>query len=404
MKRHRLLRTDRKRGQFFTEPQFAELLVAAVAGGTSSAVDFAMGNGALLDPVIRAYADCEVFGIDVDARWVRRIRRAVPAGSFVSGDALVTHSLASLRLPADGVDLVVANPPFADIANTPRIGALIAHTLGLNPRGRSVRSEIAFLALALSALAPRGRLSIVLPQALIAGDTFRAMRNAIVARFSISGVYELPRGAFAATEAHTYILSLERGAPASTSIPVYSVDGDGNLAAAECIRGQEVTRRWDYGYWKWERRRASGAAPTATLEELGGVLYRGQVSSAEARRSRLPYFHTTDFARLRRDSVSFYNPFEAIRHVPRELRAGAGDILIPRIGTRCLGHQALVSRGTAAITDCVYRIHLPPEHRQATLLSLASDRGLDWRRKSAKGTCAKFLTRTDMLRFPVYLS
>lgn len=169
------------------------------------------------------------------------------------------------------------------------------------------------------------------------------------------------------------------------------------------LRGQDNPRRWDYGYWKWERYHASGASRSATLEELGGELYRGQITSTEKRRSGLLFFHTTDFARLRRYSVAFHGKLEAIRQVPRELRAGRGDILIPRIGTGCLGHQAMVSRGTAAITDCVYRIQLAPEHRLAALQSPASDHGLDWRRTSALRTCAKFLTRTDMLHFPVQM-
>ena len=193
------------------------------------------------------------------------------------------------------------------------------------------------------------------------------------------------------------------GSSPNTTIELYCVNSDGNVAAVERIATHELSRRWDYTYWKWVRTRATGVTNMATLADLGGELFRGHLSRAEARRLELPHFHTTDFARLRRHSIAFRSETQFVQQLPRELRAGPGDILIPRIGTRCLGHQAMVSRGTAAITDCVYRIRLAPQHRKATLLSLASEQGVDWRQKSARGTCAKFLTRTDMMRFPVQL-
>lgn len=398
------IRRDRLRGQFFTEPQFAELLVAVAAGDTSAAADFAMGDGALLNPIARAYPDCRLFGADVDPRWVRRLRRTHESGSFRCGDALTVRVLRSLALPSDGLDIVVANPPFADVPNTAFVRSAIAAALGLQPAGKSVRAEVAFLAVALSALAKCGRLSIVLPHAVIAGGTFRGVRNAIAARYHVTGVYELPSGAFTGTEAQAYVLSLERRPPPGKVIELYSVNGEGNVEAVECVTTHEVPMRWDYTYWKWARTCATGVTKIATLADLGGELYRGHLSSAEARRLALPHFHTTDFARLSRDSIAFRNDPKVIQHLPRELRAGPGDILIPRIGTRCLGHQAMVSRGSAAITDCVYRIRLAVKHRVPALLSLASEQGVTWRRKSARGTCAKFLTREDMMHFPVQLT
>ena len=81
--------------------------------------------------------------------------------------------------------------------------------------------------------------------------------------------------------------------------------------------------------------------------------------------------------------------------------AREGDILLARVGKRCIGKVAIIESGRINISDCVYRIRPPEGMAEYLLDSFLSDKGQRWFEAHAHGVCAKVISKRDLLQFPV---
>ena len=106
-------------------------------------------------------------------------------------------------------------------------------------------------------------------------------------------------------------------------------------------------------------------------------------------------FHTSDFPQAGGD-VSFD------RSTCRGFQvASRGDILVARVGSRCIERTAFVAKGTRPFTEAVYRITLPAKARTAAFDWISSAEGQAWRRQASGGSCAKHLTVSALMSMPV---
>lgn len=78
--------------------------------------------------------------------------------------------------------------------------------------------------------------------------------------------------------------------------------------------------------------------------------------------------------------------------------AGPGDILISRVGKRCIGKVVMVKRGYIPFSDCIYRLEVP-EYIDKSFNSLITKRGQSWLQAYAHGVCAKVISKADLLKF-----
>src|SRR5690606_28862254 len=86
---------------------------------------------------------------------------------------------------------------------------------------------------------------------------------------------------------------------------------------------------------------------------------------------------------------------------PQEKMASAGEILIARVGTRCLGSAVMIASGASVISDCVISVRVPSDKKENIFKKLTSEEGRDWLRSTARGSCAKIITYESIQRFPI---
>lgn len=188
------------KGQFFTPRHVVDFVIRALAPTARDVVvDPACGSGAFLAHAC-AFGASRTFGCDVDLRAVRVARLVALSqgrdpGSITRGDGL--------RAPLPTATIVATNPPFAGIA--PADGFETARLV------RRPERDVLFLERALTLLAPRGRIGIVLPYNKASGVAFGALRAWLARSARILAVVGLPGETFQPyTSQRTFVLFAER--------------------------------------------------------------------------------------------------------------------------------------------------------------------------------------------------
>lgn len=279
-------------------------------------------------------------------------------------------------------DLVVSNPPYGYCGKSitePTVRRLLGEEM---PPWIVRRSEIAFLAAGMEIVKQGGTLAYVLPYSLM--EYHRGALLRVFARNGLAEIIELDAGVFRGTEAKTAVFVYRKG-EVRNMVDIYQASRSGHLRVRQPIDVGEA------GIMK------SSALPT--LATMGVSVRRGKCSQAELQRDRVPYFHTTSFAAYARKVVDLGRP----RTATDQVVASVGDILLPRVGSRCLDYEALVRSGRRAITDCVLRIRAPEDIRRPLWRFLISDKGRAWRKNLIRGSCARFLAQEHLHTAPIPL-
>jgi type I restriction enzyme M protein len=77
--------------------------------------------------------------------------------------------------------------------------------------------------------------------------------------------------------------------------------------------------------------------------------------------------------------------------------AEPGDILMARVDRSLHQKIAIVTKGRAAITDCVYRVRVPVEHQKRVFTALRSTHGEQAILSATKGVSARLLGKGTLL-------
>ena len=140
------------------------------------------------------------FGNDVDPQMVRLATmnltlRGLDRVRILRRDAL-TRALdraakAELGLPAQGFDVILANPPFSGRLDRDRIVDEVKV-------GRTAQTELLFLQYMLNHLKDGGRCGVVMPEGVLFGSTgaHRELRRKLVENNTVEAVMSLPGGVF----------------------------------------------------------------------------------------------------------------------------------------------------------------------------------------------------------------
>jgi type I restriction enzyme M protein len=190
-------------GQYFTPSPVAEAMAAFLQPvGGETWLDPFCGSGLLLGALVaEVKADLRLFGIDRDPRVLNLARvEGVLHHPFselrlLLGNALEdpTRLLARVGAPAEGVDGIVANPPFgAEVHEADRAGYSIFELAG---KGKTPL-EVLGLEQCVRLLRPGGRLGIVLPQSILSNRSLAHVRRFALERCAVDGVLSLPPEAF----------------------------------------------------------------------------------------------------------------------------------------------------------------------------------------------------------------
>ena len=159
------------------------------------------GVGDLLDAdAARRLRESTLYGMDVDARMVRLATmnltlRGLDAVQVLHRNALTRPldraAKTELDLPADGFDVILANPPFSGRLDSDRIVDEVKV-------GRTKQTELLFLQFMLNHLKEGGRCGVVVPEGVLFGSTgaHRELRRKLVENNRVDAVLSLPAGVF----------------------------------------------------------------------------------------------------------------------------------------------------------------------------------------------------------------
>ena len=136
--------------------------------------------------------------------------------------ALDRAEKAELGLPADGFDVILANPPFSGRLDKDRIVEEVKV-------GRTTQTELLFLQYMLNHLKEGGRCGVVVPEGVLFGSTgaHRELRRKLVENNTVETVLSLPGGVFNPYAGVKTSLLVFRKGGTTESVMFLHADNDG---------------------------------------------------------------------------------------------------------------------------------------------------------------------------------
>jgi type I restriction enzyme M protein len=382
-------------GRYYTNSRVGSILVNSMkAISPESVLDLGAGDGALTAAAAEKWQDAIYYTVDIDEKARSASLPKLRGSSFRHhvGDALSSTIEKDLGLELGSADLAICNPPYIR-ARWRKGFASILEDAGLSrvlPKLADMPAEILFIAQNLRFLKNDGRLGLIVPDGVIAGERFARLRNALATEHCVERVIELPRRIFRKTDAKAHILVMSKSAKGPDVIQVQRLDESGLLSPELKIQREQAGGRLDYSFL------AGGTGKKKTKHtRIGDVtiyLSRGNFSSSQRTKCDFPVLHTTD---LRPDvcavSQKFKMPAASAEQGQFRL-AKPGDILIGRVGRNFEEKVCIVKSGTVAVSDCIFILRVAPDHRDSVFAYLKSGQGREALSFSSHGVGAKFLT------------
>jgi type I restriction enzyme M protein len=395
--------------RFYTQPAIGELLVSLM-GKLSPRwiVDLGAGAGSLSAAASNRWRQADIVTVDVDENCAlaldRRMSCLAPRRHVhVKLDALETTLPSMLLGTRPGFDAAVCNPPYSAPKWREGYEQILAEA-GLGEVYGStadVSLDAVFLAQNLRITRPSARIGIIIPDGLATGKRAAALRRALLTQHKIECVVELPRRSFRNTDAQTYILVFAKLGRSARAIRLMRFDRAHGLSEPIMITRAHAEERMDYSFHAGAR---VGVGPEfASLQDLGAEVVRGSLSSAEAKGSSYPVFHTCNFPPLAGASIRLSTLSIRPGAAKTPIVAEPGDILIARVDRSLHRKVGQVVEGYSAITDCVYRVRVSAELRPKVLAALSSEDGSQLLASVARGVAARMISKGDLMRLPLPL-
>lgn len=373
--------------QYYTEDLYSDRLVNSLSVEEPNlALDLGFGAGGLLHAAKRRWTNINLVGVDVDRKNVLSAKRdklidAIELNGFSS-------VLPEIILEKYGkVDLLVSNPPYFSKSLDHECKRILSHS-GLldciSARARYVPAELVFLAQNLRLLTLDGEIGIILPAGLISGEKWKGFREILFKEFYVSNVIQLPINSFKGTDAQTFILTISR----IKKDKVYTV----NVSHALCEKNYDITvdeaiARADFQYYESN----NNLAISSELMHSDFSIFRGQLSHKDLKSSVENFIHTTEMPSEPQSKYISYNPVSGL------VNANKGDILIARVGSRCLGRSVYIHSGSLPVSDCI--IIIRPNNRKIGSIiweKVSSDIGVNFLKDTSLGVGAKYITHQSI--------
>lgn len=376
-----------------------QVLIDAIGDASPGRVlDLGCGGGALSLAALSRWSVTELVTVDIDAAAGDEIRRALTpeqaaAHRHLRADVMGCLSDGVNGLRSGSLDIVISNPPYRTARWTPALAPILERA-GL-PACTTVYGDVPvdmiFAAQALDLVRTGGSLGLILPDSIVSGTALAPFRRALLERYRVARVIQLPRRAFRGTDAQAYVVIIRREGP-SAPVQLDRILADGSWLEPIQVGVEQATRRMDHGY-----HRAAPPEPghgKRSLRDIGAVATRGMLSSVQIRGCEDPTFHTTDFPTTTGATVLL--PPSAIP-MTAGIWAQPGDVLVARVDRRLERKVAMVADGSARLSDCVIRLRCPIGVGDRVVRSLASPDGQAQLRSAARGTGARHISICALL-------
>lgn len=376
--------------QYFTENIYSQLLIANIdIINPKLVIDLGIGDGALTKAAIEKWGDAHFFAIDVDKEKCDSMKHYSDKISIIQENGLIPDLNEKIQISVNSVDVAICNPPYHQIANNENLFELFkASSLYSCCELKRISSDIIFLAHNLSLLKDKGYLGIILPDGILTRKDYALLRKDIITNHTLKHVIQLPDGVFKKTEARTHILILTKGKSKYESVMLSIVDENGNYTQQLNIPKNHLIDRMDFSYQNWKLHH--------NYEPCANSIYdiqitRGSFSYKELQTLFCEYFHSTHF----KDQTNHSFADHAYTQTNKVI-AEQGDILMCRVGKRCVGKTSIIERGNIILSDCVYRIRVPQMYQRLVWQYFNSTKGKEWIQIAAHGVCSRVISKCDL--------
>lgn len=383
-------------GQVSTPDAIVERLLEDFSRSSRCVVDLGAGDGRLARAALARAPQADAHLFEVDEARVQLLREtAGPRECVWSFDVLRDPGLLAVPGMRVAPDAVVSNPPYQEVnlveGDLARARAILPF---LVDQSGWVRADVVFVAYAWAMCGLGAFLGLILPAPALTLPQYRPLRELFLSQLENLTVSQLPSRCFPGVEVDAFLVTGRRALPARRNPTLRLISRAGDVVAVRQVSYEMGLERLDFAAQEGAARLRLQTGPTDTLHSLGVEIIRGSMTRVAFERAGLPVFHTTDFAAA--GAELHFTDTPSTHRV-----AAPGDILIPRVGTRCLMREARVASGSGVFSDCVYRLRGSPEVMHRVWATLASDFGRQWRATHAVGSCAKHLPLWVLRDLPV---
>lgn len=366
--------------QYYTEEGIGERLASMLPPMTPrQCIELSAGEGALLLPIIRKWPKIKITTCELDPLNVSKLKSSFK-GKHYNIDVL-SESFESIFLGKfSSFDFAVSNPPFS-WRKVSDYDISILEAFGLRDvfSGLRIRSEVLFVLQYLRLMADSACVAFILPELIVCSAAFIKFRSRLLKFCSVVAVAEIGSGAFRGTEAKTYIVILKKG------------ESDESFTFIDTSGASIAKQQSDFNLGLKELN--AGCQPYSDSD--GFSIKRGQLSGKECRSLGLPFYHTSGFSNSAIGVAPI--PLKSTMIIGKKLLiATKGDILISRVGSRVVGRAVTVEEGEYLVSDCVFRVRLPPSISSNIFLKYWIESCLPRVVSQARGTCAKYITVQDL--------
>jgi hypothetical protein len=388
---------DKAAGQFSTPEWVADLLCSRLAIQPGLAADLGIGKGALSLALAKRFPGVRIVGVDNYPAPSESVRQMRSSGVTISRRDIGTPPFVPWFTSRYGqMDTIISNPPFTYL-NDEKARQMLSEA-GMVTGEKRQRLDLIFLAQAMKMLKPGGEAAFILPVSAFSMSRSITNLQPLVDRFGLVELISLPQDLYDDAEVQTAVLVMRPGRTGrrDDSFTVYAANHEGSISRTGRFSARSLI---DY----FVQPITTGPVAANSLAALGSDVTRGRHSSRKLAHQGVSHFHTTSFQHYS-DAELIFDDMPSHAAADIDVPATEGDILIPRVGTRCLGRAAIVIQGSKHISDCVFRISTPQKARRKLWEFLSSEAGSNWQLSLARGACAKFITQQDLLAAPLPFS
>lgn len=393
-------------GRYYTDSDIASLLVESMAVDSPKlAIDLGAGSGALVGEARRYWESTHFITVDIDQKAESTSLQSRYGSTFRHhiADALDSALAEKIGLRFGEVDSGLCNPPyvrpkwrkhFAEILEDAGLSHII-------PKIGCVQADILFIAQNLRFLREDGKLGIILPDGVIAGERYSKLRHSLATAHRLERIIELPRRVFHKTDAKAHIVVLTKNQPDGNDIHIQQLNNNGLLSSPILLCPDRAAARLDYSYLSNTISRENQNRVGLELRDVTQYITRGTYSSTQRKVAPFPVFHTTDFDSGVVDIPRQFRLTKKDQRIVGRSLALPGDILLARVGRNFDGKVCGVTHGAVAVSDCILILRVKPQFQQRVLRYLKSTKGRAALLAASHGVGATFITIEALLSLKI---
>jgi type I restriction enzyme M protein len=370
--------------QYYTDQVYSDHLVKELSSPFPlSVADLGFGEGSLLHAARKRWNHLKLIGVDIDLLNVQNANKS----KFIDAihyDGFNPDLPDTITEKYGNIDLLVSNPPFFFKSIDESIRTILKKSDlwdCISAKSKKVPAELVFLAQNIRLLNNQNELGIILPAGLVSGEKWVSLREHLFGEFNISKVIQLPTNSFKRTDAQTFIFIMNKTIPVRTEIELSHVLYDKTIS----ISRADAIHRADYSFYN----KTEINSDKLYISPQQFSIYRGNTTHKQLLASAKYFIHTNQ---LPKEPASLKLPNYTFG---QSNLATTGDILLARVGRRCIGRVAVVERGTLPISDCVIVIRPKDDNaRKKIWEKLKSESSKQILESMSLGVGAKYLTHS----------